>query len=69
MQQMTDPGNTDASFYQISLQPANWYEWFQTPASKSDKPEEGWTEVKCETIFFNYNFTLSHHLWFTMEYF
>ena len=26
-----DAGNTGATFYQVTLQPGNWYKWFRTP--------------------------------------
>ena len=37
-----DAGNTGSTFYQVTLQPGNWYKWFRTPMDKrsSDHDEE-----------------------------
>ena len=51
---MDDAGNTDTTFYQTNMQPANWYKWFVPESEKSsdsekspesEKDDEGWTEV------------------------
>ena len=34
-----DAGNTDTTYYQTNMQPANWYKWFTKSASSSQKPE------------------------------
>ena len=39
---MADAGNTDGTFYQTNMQPANWYTWFSKEGAKDD---DGWTQV------------------------
>ena len=55
-----DAGSTGATFYQTTLNPGNWYKWFESgstaepssedpedPSTKGteEDPDAGWTEV------------------------
>ena len=54
-----DAGNTGATFYQVTLQPGNWYKWFGSGSDEDSKkdpedpsvkdadedPNTGWTVV------------------------
>ena len=33
---MADAGNTDGTFYQTNMQPANWYTWFSKEGAKDE---------------------------------
>ena len=51
-----DAGNTGATFYKVTMEPANWYKWFRKQESSDHKPgnsvesiddnDSGWTKVQ-----------------------
>ena len=49
--QRYDAGTSGETFYQVTLQPGDWYKWFEKSSVGSDsKPDgkeddSGWTEV------------------------
>ena len=47
MFQMYDAGKSGQPYYQTTMTPDKWYEWFEEPSkSEEAKSEEGWTNVR-----------------------
>ena len=48
---MTDAGSTNTQFYQTSMQPAKWYQWFRIGKAddKDDSKAEGKADSKADS--------------------